>query len=87
MNDVSLNAARIAESQEPTTAFAKLAPPVPVTPARRYLALVPGTTSHLTDDLRCLLEYRLLTDAVVGYVTHSAPHPPSGRLACRQENR
>jgi serine/threonine-protein kinase len=39
-----------------TTAFGAQSPP---TPSRRRIALVPGTTTHLTDDLHSLLRRRL----------------------------
>jgi serine/threonine-protein kinase len=55
MNQLSPVVAKGADSQS-TTAFG--APAAPVT-SRRRIALVPGTTTYLTDDLRCLLRRRL----------------------------
>jgi tRNA A-37 threonylcarbamoyl transferase component Bud32 len=56
MNQPSRVAAKAVDSQS-TTAFGAAA--APVTPSRRRIALVPGTTTYLTDDLRYLLRRRL----------------------------
>ncbi len=46
------------DSQSKTTVAAS-APARSATPSRRCMALVPGTTTHLTDELHCLLRKRL----------------------------
>ena len=55
MNQIPLNAQKVVDSQS-TTAFGAHAPSA--TPSRR-IALVPGTSTHLTDELHCLLRRRL----------------------------
>src|SRR5437879_1657460 len=55
MNQVSPDAVKRADSQS-TTAFGAQAPP---TASRRRIALVPGGTTHLTDELHSLLRRRL----------------------------
>src|SRR5712671_6759613 len=46
-----------ASDSQSTTAFSANAPAA--TPSRRRIALVPGSTTHLTDELHCLLRRRL----------------------------
>ena len=55
MDQVSREARKAVDGQS-TTAFSAQARP---TPSRRRIALVPGTTTHLTDELHCLLRRRL----------------------------
>jgi tRNA A-37 threonylcarbamoyl transferase component Bud32 len=48
-----------AAASQSTTAFGAKPVPLPAASSRRRIALVPGTTTHLTDDLHCLLRRRL----------------------------
>src|SRR5438105_11014906 len=59
MNDLDHKADLDVDSHQATAAYEKLAPPVVATPPRRCLALVPGTTSHVAEELHLLLRKRL----------------------------
>src|SRR5436309_241692 len=71
MNQVIGEAAKSVNSQS-TTAFGVKAPPLSTTPSRRRIALVPGSTTQVTDELHCLLRRRLRVAgliALAGFAT------------------
>src|SRR4051812_16651495 len=77
------------EAGKSTTSFGQNIQAVPVTPSRRRIVFVPGSTSQVVDDLHCLLRRRLRVAgliALAGFATFfvktllapntdQAPHP------------